>query len=85
MVQLAGNLIFCDDDINTVIAYVANKGLEKWIKSIMGTMTWQMEVGRNYTEIICPDANWGMPYQRINSMNIILALELARESKYGTR
>ena len=72
--SIGWQLNILDDDINTVIAYVANKGLQEMDQVYYGYTTWQMEVGRNYTgnNLSGDNANWDALYQRINSMNIIL-------------
>ena len=72
--SIGWQLNILDDDINTVIAYVANKNLQEMDQVYYGYTTWQMEVGRNYTgnNLSGDNANWDALYQRINSMNIIL-------------
>ena len=72
--SIAWQIHLLDDDINTVIAYNATKGLQEMDPVYYGYTTWQMEVGRNYigNSLAADNWNWDALYQRINSMNIIL-------------
>lgn len=63
-----------DDDVNTVMAYNAQKGLFEMDPVYYGYTTWQLEVARNYqgNSLGADNALWNGLYSRINAMNIIL-------------
>lgn len=72
--SICWQLNILDDDINTVIASVAQKGFQAMHPYYYGYTTWQMEVGRDYDgkSLTADNANWDFLYQRINTMNILL-------------
>ncbi len=61
--SIGWQLNILDDDINTVIAYVANKGLQEMDQVYYGTRLGKWKWGEITREIICPEIMpIGMPY-----------------------